>query len=219
MSLGPRMSAALREGLLAHGHRRRHAAGETIFSQGDAGDVLYVITRGRIEVSRSSMGGRRSVMNHMGAGELLGEIATLDAGERTADATAATDVELLAISRAQLGAYLAANPQVMMDLTAELCGRVREAVALFDDQAQLGARTRLARCILRIGDKWGVEDGEGFVTIPIPLSQSDFGELAGISRENVNRHLRAMVSEGLVEHSQGAVTIRDAEALRDIGEV
>ncbi|WP_035980448.1 cyclic nucleotide-binding domain-containing protein, partial [Bradyrhizobium sp. STM 3843] len=62
--------------------------GATIFSKGDQGNSLYIVISGTVKISVSSPDGRNAILNLISAGELFGEVALLDGGERTADATA-----------------------------------------------------------------------------------------------------------------------------------
>lgn len=68
------------------GLRRDYAAGQGIFLRGDPADALFVIESGRVEISVCSRSGRKSVIGYLSDGELLGEIALLDGGLRSADA-------------------------------------------------------------------------------------------------------------------------------------
>ena len=213
------LDRAAREALLSRGTRRRYGAGEAIFLRGDPGRALYLIEEGRVEVSVTALGGRRSVLAHMGPGEVLGEIAVLDDLDRSADATAAGAVTLVSLPRAEVMSFLAQNPEAMMGLIAELCAKARNASEMFEDQTQVAARTRLARCLMRIADKWGRPEAGGAVRITEPLSQSDLGEFSGLARENVNRHLRALADEGLVRLEGGVVVIADPEALAEVAEL
>ncbi|MCB1375837.1 MAG: cyclic nucleotide-binding domain-containing protein, partial [Rhodobacteraceae bacterium] len=100
------LDRAAREALLSRGTRRRYGAGEAIFLRGDPGRALYLIEEGRVEVSVTALGGRRSVLAHMGPGEVLGEIAVLDNLDRSADATAAGAVTLVSLPRAEVMSFL-----------------------------------------------------------------------------------------------------------------
>ena len=59
---------------------------------------------------------------------------------------------------------------------------------------------------MRVAHKWGEELADGSIHIEQHFSQSDLGELAGIARENVNRHLQHWVQEGLLLFDKGDIT-------------
>ncbi|MGH1460241.1 MAG: Crp/Fnr family transcriptional regulator [Paracoccaceae bacterium] len=204
--------------LFARAQPRRFAASEAIFYQGDAGDFLFVIDAGRVEISTTAANGRRAVLNHMGAGEILGEIAVLDRGARSADARAATDVELRVLYRADLMAFLAEHPAAMGALLAELCARVRNASEMFALQSQISAQSRLARALLRIGAKWGAADRRGHIKVAQSFSHGDLGALCGLARENVSRHMKGLAKAGLLRFDEGQLTLLDLEGLEEIAE-
>ena len=68
--------------------KRNHADGETIFEQGEPSDAAYVIVDGRVRLSRRAHGSE-SVIAHLGAGEMLGEMGLFDHPPRAATARAA----------------------------------------------------------------------------------------------------------------------------------
>ncbi len=79
------------------GLRRVFAPGEEIFREGEAGDVAYIIERGRVEIS-NLVDGRRQVLAVLLAGDLFGEMALIDQNERTATARALDETEVVCIS-------------------------------------------------------------------------------------------------------------------------
>ena len=76
------------EAVLSHARFEHHPAGELIFSKGSPGRSMMAVLRGSIKISSPSAAGREIVLTVIKAGEIFGEIALLDGGERTADATA-----------------------------------------------------------------------------------------------------------------------------------
>src|SRR5882762_135301 len=56
--------------------------GATICSKGDVGNSLYAVISGTVKISTSSAEGRSAILNLIGTGEVFGEIALLDGGER-----------------------------------------------------------------------------------------------------------------------------------------
>ena len=208
-----------RDALLARGHKRRYAPGEVIFSRGDEGAWALMIEAGLVEVSVMSLNGRKSILNHMEPGEILGEIALLDGAERSAEATALSEVSGTVIRRDALLELLRHNNAACFSIIETLCTRARNASEMFELQSLTSGNARLARCLLRVAQKWGREQGDGSIRVEQHFSQSDLGELAGIARENVNRHLQAWAQQGLLEFDRGEIRLLQPEVLAEYAEL
>ncbi|HVO05037.1 MAG TPA: EAL domain-containing protein [Candidatus Cybelea sp.] len=81
--------------------RRVFPAGTEIFREGELGDYAFIIERGEIEISIGT-GEMKEVLATLGPGELFGELAALDGFERSANAIAVTETELILISQEQI---------------------------------------------------------------------------------------------------------------------
>lgn len=205
--------------LLAKGHSRNYQKGEVIFSRDDQGDWVLLIEEGLVEISVVSLNGRKSVLNHMESGEILGEIALFDREGRSADATALSAVKGTVINRHSVFEVLKGNDDAYFSIIETLCSRARNASEMFETQSLTSANARLARCLMRIAQKWGETSTDGSIHIKQQFSQSDLGELAGIARENVNRHLQAWVQEQLIEFDKGDITLLDPDKLGEMAEL
>ena len=75
------------------------ARGELLFHEGDPGDSLYVVLRGKIKLGRTSGDGRENLVAVLGPGEMFGELSLFDPGPRSAAATALVDSTLLGLAR------------------------------------------------------------------------------------------------------------------------
>jgi putative ABC transport system ATP-binding protein len=67
----------------------RLAAGEILFRQGDASDLVYVVEEGQIELVRALADGGEELLATHGAGEYFGELGPMFGLRRTATARAA----------------------------------------------------------------------------------------------------------------------------------
>lgn len=106
----------------AFAEERSYPAEALIFREGDAGDVLYAIARGRVRISRQ-IGGGEEALAILGPGEIFGEMAILDpeATGRSADARAHEEVLLLELTRPRFEGLEKADPEGCGDLSALLC--------------------------------------------------------------------------------------------------
>ena len=208
-----------RQALLTKGRSKTYKKDEVIFSRGDDGSWVLLIEDGLIEISVMSLNGRKSVLNHMEKGEILGEIALFDREGRSADAVALSEVKGTIVSRQSIFESLKNNNDACFSIIETLCSRVRNASEMFETQSLTSANTRLARCLMRVAHKWGEQQADGSIHVEQHFSQSDLGELAGIARENVNRHLQHWVQEGLLLFDKGDITLLDTEKLEEIAEI
>jgi Cyclic nucleotide-binding domain len=97
----------------------RMSQGQRVFAEGDAGDALYVVMSGELQVVRS--GAKIATLK---AGECFGEMAVLDQGLRTATVTALTDCELRRIGDEDFRELLERTPGIAISMLAILARRV-----------------------------------------------------------------------------------------------
>jgi flavin reductase (DIM6/NTAB) family NADH-FMN oxidoreductase RutF len=114
------LPAELLQPILAIGVEREYADGDAIMRAGEPGDSMSLVIEGTARVER----GGRAVP--VAPGELVGELAVLDGGPRTATVVADGPVRTLEISRDDLMRTLEADPRAATALIGVLASRFRE---------------------------------------------------------------------------------------------
>ena len=127
--------------------------GATIFSKGDPGSSLYAVISGTVKISVSSPDGRNAILNLIGPGEIFGEVAVLDGGERTADATASTNCEILVIDRREFLPFVKQQPVLAMKFIELLCDRLRWTSDQVEQVILQDLPRRLASALLGLTEK------------------------------------------------------------------
>jgi CRP-like cAMP-binding protein len=89
---------------------RSFRGGEFVFRQGDAGDRIYVVKSGEVEVVRDDPQKGEVVLARLGKGAYFGEMALLSDAPRNASVRAATDVTALAIERGDFHSLFSSIP-------------------------------------------------------------------------------------------------------------
>lgn len=107
--------------------QRSCVQGERLFSFGEPGDSLYIVTGGRIELFVKDTTGSKIVLTVCGPGEVFGELSLFDGGARTATAVALEDSELLVLGRQDLVQFLRRNPDAALDFLSMMGQRIRSA--------------------------------------------------------------------------------------------
>ena len=79
-----------------------------------------------------------------------------------------------------------------------------------------GARERLAQVIYELATDWGEPGGDGLVLIPLPLTQMELGELAGVAVSTTERVLGDLRREGVIATGYREIAVRDMSFLSAI---
>ena len=130
-------------GLAAGAEAITVSAGEVIFSEGDEGDRAYVITTGELDIVKITEG-REILLARRGPGEVIGEMALLDAAPRMATVRAAEDSTAVALAKECFDDLLATSATAARALFSVLLERWRQTEAQLrqsDRMAQLGTLT------------------------------------------------------------------------------
>jgi signal transduction histidine kinase len=102
------------------------AGGAEIFKEGDAGDALYVIKSGSVQISAVIGEGERQVLSRLPPGELFGELAIIDNQPRSATALAEVETTVYVIPREAMIEMLTSSPQFSFSMMREITQRLRE---------------------------------------------------------------------------------------------
>jgi CRP/FNR family transcriptional regulator, cyclic AMP receptor protein len=199
--------------LLHYSRVERYPAGREIFAKGSPGQSMMAVLRGTVKISSLSTDGKEIVLNIINQGEIFGEIAMLDGEERTGIATAMTDCELLVLNRRDFMPILERHADICMILLRILCRRLRQTSEQVEDVLFRHLESRIAKALLHLVETIGGKDARG-VCLDLHLSQRELGNIAGGSRESVNKILQMWQREGLIELGKGSVLIRDLAAIK-----
>ena len=200
--------------LALRSHRRQFRAGETVCRFGDPGQSLMAIITGTIWISRPTPKGKVVILADLPAGEIIGEMAVLDGGERSADAVALTNVELLVLDRREFLPFLEEHPRLCLRLLAILCAKLRLADERMSDIGFVDLPARLAKTLLHHGPS-RAEPSRPF---KLSISQTVLAEMTGATRESINRQLREWQRRGVVDLKGGWIVVENTSELANLTE-
>ena len=185
--------------------RKTFRRGQPLFHQGDPGDALYVLVDGCVAVVVTSEAGDRMVLNTMCPPSVIGEIALLDGGVRSASAEAVEETTTLVLSRAAFLESMREHPPLVDELLRSLGRLVRRLSEQASDFVFLDLPGRVAKALLRLAD-----DGE---PAEVSVTQARLAEMVGGTRQSVNEILHALAARGMVELQGRRILICDPEQL------
>ena len=110
-------------------------SGRVVFKEGESGDTMYIIQKGRIKITKK-VDSVEKILMVLGKGDFFGEMALIRNTPRTATATAVDTCELLTFNRDGFLSMISKNSNIAMNIIEKLCTRLEKADNLIRDLAK-----------------------------------------------------------------------------------
>ena len=196
-ALTPSLRALAERGVVKHFRK-----GQRLIDEGDSGDTLYIVTKGRLRVFGSSDTGREITYGTYGAGEYIGEMS-LDGGPRSASVEALEAVECVQVTRQTLLRHIAEHPEFALELIAKV---IRSARAATVSTKRLALNDVYGRLVLLLNSLGEVQP-DGTRLIAERLTHQELANRLGCSREMVSRLMKDLEGGGYVGTSAGGINV------------
>jgi CRP/FNR family transcriptional regulator, cyclic AMP receptor protein len=144
--------------------RRALKRGDVLFHQGDAGNAMFLIERGRVSIYITDDEGKEVTLAELAQGDFFGEMALIEGKPRTAGARAAEETSLASLSRDDFIAFVRLNADVALAMLGALSDRLRATDELLRrrvsrnanevEDARLTLSDRAADVIAEFGGSW-----------------------------------------------------------------
>ena len=188
------------------GHEQHLIRGDVLFHEGDIADSLYLVLRGRMAIAIANpIDHRETVVALMEPGDLLGEMAMLDGGPRSAMARALEPSAVLTIPFEPVMDAFRSDPRMLWGVTRLLAQRLRVADEALADSVFLDVTGRTAKRLLELSE--GVDD---FI---LPVTQEELAGMVGASRERVNKAIASFIRLGWIDQHERKYTILKRDSL------
>jgi CRP/FNR family cyclic AMP-dependent transcriptional regulator len=218
-----RLDAEASRDLLRLGRKRVLAAGESLTNQGDDNTHVFVLESRRpgtaacVKVTATTRNGSETLLGIRLAGDIIGEIAALRDGRRTATVTTCAETVVHAVTHDAFLGFLSAGPGRWEVLSRLLADRLHWANRRRLDFIGYDVRVRLARVMLELLERHGRRTELG-VELGVQLSQEELGKLIGAKPDAVAVAMRHLRAEGLVTSRYRGVLITDVDELRVVAD-
>jgi CRP-like cAMP-binding protein len=186
--------------------------GTIIISENERPRELFIVRSGWVHSSVILGNGSRQIMRFHFQGDILG-LPLLAFADSPETVTAVTDAILCPFSRERLAAIIAEHPRI----AALLLGlAVADRVSLADRLASIGrtsARARVSSLLCELFARMRRLGTPHDEPIQVPLTQEEIGDATGLTAVHVNRMMRGIVEEGLIERNGSMIRLLDEKRL------
>jgi CRP-like cAMP-binding protein len=198
-----------RRALWARMRRQKYARGEVIFHEGDLGHALHLIVKGHVAVRVSTPRGDQAILRVLGPDQVFGEFAVISPGPRSATVTALEPTETMLLDRQAFNELRKRRPS-LDDMLLELSiAEIRRLSIALVEALYLPVDQRVLRRVHELCALYRDRDA----TVCVPLGQDEIAQLAGVTRQTVNKVLAKAQQDGLLRVERGRLQILDVDEL------
>jgi len=187
--------------------------GETIFSEGEDANGIYVVSTGRIKIFKLSPEGREQILHIFGPGEVFGEVPVFAGKRFPASADALEKSRIFFFPRDSLISLIEKNPAIALNMLAVLSMRLRRFTSMIDDLSLKEVPGRLAKHFLYLRDQ-----KQGNNEFELNITKGQLASLLGTIPETLSRILTKMSEQGLIEPDGRKIKILDGEGIEELAE-
>lgn len=173
--------------------RRTYPRHTLLIQEGDPGESLYLLRKGRAKVYLGNDGGREVIVAILGPGDFFGELALIDDAKCSANVMTLEESEFVSIGKREFRQVLASSSGMAIHLLKAVASRLREADLQIEALALKDVQARVVQALESLAEPDGNER-----VIPARITHRDIAAMVGASREVVTRVFRSLEERGIV---------------------
>lgn len=175
---------------------RLYEAGDTIFREGERGDLMYVLLEGAVDLKKRVDRGETVLKVVSTPNEFFGEMALIDQGPRSASAVASTRTKLLAVDGPTFESMILANAKFALKIIKVLSDRIRHSNVHISELIETVPRERIAFGMADFARRHGERIHDGSLKVELEPMRAWINGHLGIAAEDIDTAVFHLVKGG-----------------------
>lgn len=193
---------------------KRFKKNEYIYYEDDIPEYLFCLAKGKVKIFKEGIGGRPQIVRMVKPEGFFGYRAGFAGDQYSTSASAFEAVTICQIPLPIIKRIIRENNDVAIYFIKQLANLLRHADEQTVNLTQKHIRGRLAEALLRLKEKYGMEEDK--MTLSISLSREDLANLSNMNTSNAIRTLSAFATENLIAIDGKHIKILEEEKLHSI---
>lgn len=190
----------------------KYEKGNILFFEGEAGEAVFFIKKGKIKIYKSDFDGREYILNIFGDGDMFAEAVLLEGGPYPATAEAVEDSIVGMIKNVDLENILMKNSRLMVKIVKVLSHRLRETQEKLKNMVFKDTYDRTSCMLHSLSVEHGVKTSRG-IEFKLLITRQELASLVGTSRETVTRVMSDLKKEGIIDINRQNITVLNERRL------
>jgi CRP/FNR family transcriptional regulator, cyclic AMP receptor protein len=202
-----------RHELLRLGTPRHCDDGSVLLREGERSTHVLLFLGAVAKVTASLENGRMALLGIRVSGDIVGEMAAIDGGPRSATVTLCGAGVLRVIKRAEFLDFLRSCPDAHIAVSGMISRRLRWANRRRVDFNGYPTGIRLARVLVELAEAYGHSAMDG-ITFDVGLTQEELGAFVGADTDTIGKEIRKLRAQEVIRTGYGRIIICDLPALK-----
>ncbi len=196
--------------LSSHQQNKTFKKKETIFTEGDTANALYLLNKGKIKIFKSHEIGKDFITRMLQPGDFFGYLPLLEETDHTSSAEALEDSEVTIFPKEDFFALLEQSPAVMLQFIKLLSGNIAEEQEELIKLAYSSVRKRTAEALVKLKERY---QKKGETEFSMAIAREDLAKMVGTATESLIRTLSDFREEGLIKIDGSTISIVQPDKL------
>jgi CRP/FNR family transcriptional regulator len=185
-----------------------------VFMEGEEREAVYFIHEGTVKTFKVDESGNEQVINILQKGEMFPHVGFFDDTPYPATAEAVENTELFIIRIDDFDHLMMQHPRIAVKVMRIMGQKIFMLAQRVQELISEDVRHRIVHTLLRFAEEIG-KPGPSGVNIELPITNRDFANMVGSSRETINRVLNELKKKGILEADRHGLTIYDLDRLKN----
>lgn len=188
---------------------------QPIYFAKEPSNSIFFLKQGRVKLTRSSTDGKEMILGLVNMGEVFGELAFIDEGQRTDFAIAMDNCTVCAINKEEFKQFVDKNPGLNLKLTRLIGLRLKKYSERIEELIFKDANQRIVSFLIKLSEELGKKVGDEFFVKPF-LKHQDIAELTACSRQTVNAVLTELRDNHIIDFDRKKLVIKKPDKLKEL---
>lgn len=180
----------------------------TVFFEGEEKEAVFFIQNGLIKTYKTDENGNEHIVSFLKNGDMFPHVGFFNEQPYPATAEAIVNTTILAIPVRTFEQLMLDTPMIAIKVMRVLGNKILELQEKLQNLTGQDVQDRGLSFLLKLAENYGTEK-DGSVHINVPMTNQEFANVIGTTRETVNRLINQLRKDGLIETERSGMIIKN----------
>jgi CRP-like cAMP-binding protein len=187
---------------------------QAIYFPNEPSTSIFFLKSGKVKISRYSPDGKELILAFINNGEVFGELAYLEEGERTDIAIAVEPSYICAINKDDFSNFVGNNPSLNLIMKKIIGLKLKNCSDRMGDLVFKDAKQRIISFLVMLSSEGGKKIGEQIIVKPF-FKHQDIADITACTRQVVNDVLTNLREKGTIFFDRKKLIVNRLDELKN----